>query len=99
MNVPENCSFAASEQLRSPSGPRVLTPRDLVHHLGSTESWWSRHRGRMIKAGLLVKAGKRFIGDLAQIQAAIADSAFWAEPETAPAPGQGPEVAPSREPA
>lgn len=41
----------------------------------------------MIKARLLVKAGKRFIGDLAQIQAAITDPTFWAdEPEAAREP-------------
>ena len=33
----------------------------------------------MVKTGLLVKAGRRFIGDLAKIQAAIAEPAFWAE--------------------
>jgi hypothetical protein len=31
------------------SGNRVLTPRDLVQHLGSTESWWIRQRPRMVK--------------------------------------------------
>lgn len=83
-----------------PHGPRVLSSRDLVQHLNSTEAWWIRQRPRMVKAGLLVKAGRRFIGDLAKIQAAIADPAFWAdEPEAAPARGEPePEVAPSREP-
>jgi hypothetical protein len=83
-----------------PHGPRVLTPRDLVQHLCSTEAWWIRQRQRMIRAGLLTKAGRRFIGDLAKIQAAIADPAFWAdEPKAAPARGEPePEVAPSREP-
>jgi hypothetical protein len=61
------------------SGNRILTPRDLAQHLGSTESWWIRQRPRMVKTGLLVKAGRRFIGDLAKIQAAIADPAFWAD--------------------
>jgi hypothetical protein len=61
------------------SGTRILTARDLVQHLGSTETWWIRQRPRMVKAGLLVKAGRRFIGDLSRIQAAIADPAFWAE--------------------
>jgi hypothetical protein len=53
-----------------------------------------------VKAGLLVKAGRRFVGDLAKIQIAIADSAFWAEEsEAAHAPGEPEsEVAPSREP-
>ena len=67
------------------SGNRILTSRDLVQHLGSTESWWIRQRPRMVKTGLLVKAGRRFIGDLAKIQVAIADPSFWAdEPEVAP---------------
>lgn len=81
-----------------PSGNRILSPRDLVQHLGSTESWWTRQRARMVKTGLLVKAGRRFIGDLAKIQAAIADPTFWAD--EAPARGEPePERAPSREPA
>jgi hypothetical protein len=38
----------------------------------------------MVNKGLLVKAGRRFIGDLAKIQAAISDPAFWAdEPQVA----------------
>lgn len=69
-------------------GPRVLTPRDLVHHLGSTETWWEKHRPRFIRAGLLVKAGKRFVGDLSKIQAAIAEPAFWADPPDAAPPGE-----------
>lgn len=53
----------------------------------------------MVKAGLLVKAGRKFVGDLSKIQAAIADRAFWAEPEVVPERGEPePEVAPSREP-
>ena len=81
-------------------GNRIISPRDLVQHFGSTESWWEKMRPRMIRAGLLTKAGRRFIGDLARIEAAIADPGFWAEPEAAPerrAPE--PEGAPSREPA
>lgn len=62
-----------------PLGNRILTPRDLVQHFGSTESWWGKRRPQMVKAGLLVKAGRRFIGDLAKIEAAIADPAFWSE--------------------
>lgn len=61
------------------SGNRVLTPRDLVAHFGSTESWWKRHRARMIQAGLLVKAGRRFVGDLERIRGAIADPEFWTD--------------------
>ena len=82
------------------SGTRILTARDLVTHIGSTETWWIRQRPRMVKAGLLVKAGRRFIGDLAKIQAAIADPAFWEdEPEAAPEPREPePEGAPSRAP-
>jgi hypothetical protein len=53
----------------------------------------------MVKAGLLVKCGRKFAGDLSKIEAAIADPTFWAEPEAAPTRGEpGPEVAPSRAP-
>lgn len=61
------------------AGNRILTVRDLVQLFGSTPSWWEKKRPRMIRAGLLTKAGRRFIGDPAKIQAAIADPAFWAE--------------------
>jgi hypothetical protein len=80
-----------------PSGSRVLSSRDLVRHLGSTETWWEKHRKRLVKANLLVKAGKRFVGDLTKIQAAIAEPAFWAD-EPAPHGEPGSEVAASREP-
>jgi hypothetical protein len=91
---------AAGEQPRSPAGNRILTPRDLVEHFKGTESWWTRQRPRMVKAGLLFKLGRKFAGDLSKIEAALADPAFWAdEPEAAPAHGEPePEVAPSREP-
>jgi hypothetical protein len=81
-----------------PLGNRILIPRDLVQHFGSTESWWNKKRARLVRAGLLVRAGRRFIGDLAKIQAAIADPAFWAdEPESAPERGEPePEVARAR---
>jgi hypothetical protein len=46
----------------------------------------------MVKAGLLVKCGRKFAGDLSKIEAAIADPAFWAD--EAPARGEpGPAVA------
>lgn len=61
------------------SGPRILTPRDLAQHFGSTETWWTRQRPRLVQAGLLVKAGRRFVGDLAKIREAIADPQFWAD--------------------
>lgn len=53
----------------------------------------------MVRAGLLLKVGRKFAGDLSKIEAALADPAFWAadEPEAAPAHGE-PEVAPSHEP-
>lgn len=59
------------------SGNRVITPRDLVRHFGATEAWWERQRTRMVKAGLLVKAGRKFVGDLSKIQAALANPDLW----------------------
>jgi hypothetical protein len=88
------------EQPRLPAGNRILTPRDLVEHFKGTEAWWTRRRPRMVKAGLLLKVGRKFAGDLSKIEAALADPAFWAdEPEAAPAPAQGLEVAPCCDPA
>jgi hypothetical protein len=91
---------AVGEQPRSPAGNRILTPRDLVEHFKGTESWWIRQRPRMVRAGLMLKVGRKFAGDLSKIEAALADPAFWAdEPEAAPAPGEAEsEVAPSPEP-
>jgi hypothetical protein len=60
-----------------PSGARCITPGDLVVHLGSTESWWTRQRPAMIRAGLLTKVGRRFFGDLTAIQAALAAGSDW----------------------
>lgn len=60
-----------------PSGARCITPRDLVAALGATESWWTRQRPAMIRSGLLRKIGRRFFGDLGQIQAALASGTDW----------------------
>jgi hypothetical protein len=80
---------AIGEQPRSPAGNRILTPRDLVEHFKGTESWWTRRRPRMVKAGLLLKLGRKFAGDLSKIEAALADPAFWAdESEAAPSCGE-----------
>lgn len=88
---------AVGEQPRSPAGNRILSPRDLVEHFKGTESWWIRQRPRMIRAGLLLKVGRKFAGNLSRIEAALAEPAFWAD--EAPARGESePEVAPSREP-
>jgi hypothetical protein len=90
----------AGTQPKPPASTQILTPRDLVEHFKGTESWWIRQRPRMVRAGLLLKVGRKFAGDLSKIEAALADPAFWAdEPEAAPARGEPePEVAPSREP-
>lgn len=66
-----------AEQSSVPAGPRVVSPQDLVQYFGSTPAWWERHRQRMIDAGLLFKAGKKFIGDLSKIQSAIGEPSFW----------------------
>lgn len=59
------------------SGTRCITPRDLAEHLGSTETWWTRQRPAMVRAGLMRKIGRRFFGDLAAIQAALAAGPDW----------------------
>lgn len=63
----------------APAGNRVLSTRDMARHLGGAASWWERHRGRLVDAGLLVKAQRRFVGDLRAIQQAIADPELWAD--------------------
>lgn len=62
----------------TPAGNRVITPRDLAKELGGTAQWWERHRQRFVDAGLLIKAGRKFIGDMSKIQAAIANPELWA---------------------
>jgi hypothetical protein len=89
MHANESRLFAASEHPRSPAGNRILSPRDLVEHFGSSESWWIRRRAHMVRAGLLLKLGRKFAGDLSKIEAALADPAFWAdESEAAPSCGE-----------
>lgn len=63
----------------APAGNRVITPRELVKELGGTAQWWERHRQRLVDAGLLIKAGRKFIGDMSKIQAAIANPELWAD--------------------
>jgi hypothetical protein len=63
----------------APAGNRVITPRDLVKELGGTAQWWERHRQRLVDAGLLIKAGRKFIGDMSKIQAAIANPELWGD--------------------
>lgn len=59
---------------------RVLSAEDLAAHLGGSAQWWTRQRQRLVDAGLLIKAGKKYIGDLGQIKAGIADPAIWRDP-------------------
>lgn len=40
----------------------------------------------MVRAGLMLKVGRKFAGDLSKIEAALADPAFWAD--EAPAHGE-----------
>jgi hypothetical protein len=61
----------------APAGNRVITARDLAHHLGGTQQWWERHRQRLVDARLLIQAGRKHVGDLRVIQEAISDPALW----------------------
>lgn len=63
----------------APAGNRVITATDLAKACGANTQWWERHRQRLVDAGLLTKAGRKFVGDLARIQAAIADPTLWAD--------------------
>ena len=63
----------------APAGNRVISTRDMARHLGGAASWWERHRGRLVEAGLLVKAQRRYVGDLRAIQQAIANPDLWAD--------------------
>jgi hypothetical protein len=75
----QNVARHVQGQGSAPARNRVITPRDLVKELGGTAQWWERHRQRLVDAGLLIKAGRKFIGDMSKIQAAIADPELWAD--------------------
>ena len=63
----------------APAGNRVITAKDLAQACGANSQWWERHRQRLVDAGLLIKAGRKFIGDLRKIQQAIANPDLWAD--------------------
>jgi hypothetical protein len=74
---------AVAEQIQpkgiAPAGNRVITAKDLAQACGANSQWWERHRQRLVDAGLLIKAGRKFIGDMSKIQAAIVDPELWAD--------------------
>lgn len=74
---------AVAEQIQpkgiAPAGNRVITAKDLAQACGANSQWWERHRQRLVDAGLLIKAGRKFIGDMSKIQAAIANPELWGD--------------------